>query len=206
MELSQEAGTARGAATLFAERQGSDSVKSGGRGCRRRTSWLRASHSLGCRLAQSSSKRLAARRGGVCPGGTPPAPPVVSKAPLLLARVQGRTPGSRACRPTVPARCCAPRAGGWGVRLAVVTCVSAALLGGVAAFSSALYTARAGALSGARGDEAIGWASQVVKLGTMGHERASASGAECANVSRRSPSPQRVWLVDGGCPWRRTRC
>ena len=32
MELSQEAGTARGAATLFAERQGSDTVKSGGRG------------------------------------------------------------------------------------------------------------------------------------------------------------------------------
>lgn len=192
MELSQEAGTARGAATLFAERQGSDTVKSGGRGCRRRTSWLRASHSLGCRLAQSSSKRLAARRGGVCPGGTPPAPPVVSKAPLLLARVQGRTPGSRACRPTVPARCCAPRAGGWGVRLAVVTCVSAALLGGVAAFSSALYTARAGALSGARGDEAIGLASQVGKLGTMGHERVGERRRVCQRVTSQPVAPTGV--------------
>jgi hypothetical protein len=103
-----------------------------------RTSWQSASQSLGWRLAQSSSKRVAAPRAGVGSEGDAPAQ---SKA-LLLPRAQGNTPpGSRPCRP-MPAARCGPRGDGCGVRLAAAdTWVSAARLrlgGGVAAFNSAL--------------------------------------------------------------------
>ena len=151
-----------------------------------RTSWQSASHSLGWRLAQSSSKRVAARRAGVGADGDAPAQ---SKA-LLLPRVHGSTPpDSRACLVAPAPRCCGPRGDGCGVRLAAAdTCVSPARLrlGGVPAFRSALYTARAGAPSGARGADAMGES----RRGSMGHERV---GVEAKGASLcRATSATRV--------------